>query len=89
MRHLDSRLDRLERASCLDDRLAATATAADAFRRDILGLADRIEAAGETRHDPRLSPRENMARALARGDFETARGIVDAATRGRTDEGAR
>ena len=85
MGNLVSRLSRLERASAPHDRRAATAAAAEAFRRDMLDLSER---AGGTRHDGRLSPRENMARALARGDFETARGIVDAATRGRTDEGA-
>ena len=89
MAGLGDRLDRLERASARDDRSAEMTAAAEAFRRDMLRLAARLEATGDTRRDARKSPRENMAAALARGDFRTARRIVEVATRRRADEGAR
>lgn len=86
MARLADRLGRLERASTVTQR---SAEAAALFRRGMLDLADRMHAAGDTQHDPRMSPRENMARALARGDFETASGIVEAAKRRLAHEGAR
>lgn len=79
MNRLANRIERLERAFTLVDRSAERKRHAEAFRRDLLDLAERLTREGATKHDPRLSERENMAAAIARGDFETASAIFSAA----------
>lgn len=75
------RLETLERTAAERerDRAVAKATSVQRLQADLVGLSNRLIESGDIAHNPAASPRENVARAMARGDVDAARSILNAA----------